>query len=92
MLGLLRISSKIVLVFTFLSGSFIIFNCNLYLTCDGSIRRRSKYQDGSKALGSGFFGEGIFDTSIIIPSTEVIHKWHKKFSLWRLCCVTPTSL
>ena len=26
------------------------------------------------------------------PSTEVIHKWHKKFSLWRLCCVTLTSL
>ena len=57
-----------------------------------SIRRRSKYQDGSKAPGSGSFGEGIFDTSILIPSTEVIHKWHKKFSLWRLCCVTLTSL
>ena len=37
------------------------------------------------------------DTANIPASHHIFHyggnnKWHKKFSLWRLCCVTQTSL
>ena len=45
-----------------------------------------------KNISGWFPPQKVSGPSIINPFTEVIHKWHKKFSLWRLFCVTQTSL
>ena len=92
MLGLYRNLTKESAIFALLSGKFNIFNYFVFnRRCQLSTAGQNIRTD-QKPCPAVFPGEGIFDTSILIPSTEVIHKWHKKFSLWRLCCVTPTSL